>query len=131
MLTPCKPCVSSNHVCEQCLFGYRSYEENHERMKKLIIETLQNKDPWNGYLAERYMEYHPDTWRKDVGDYSLEDIDKKEYKMKDTLLVSIVNDILIVATKGEGEIPQIVNAFQGEEAKALYNKLVTVSKKEQ
>ena len=43
----------------------------------------------------------------------------------DTLLVSFVNDILVVGRKRPNESVEIINAFQGEEAKELYTRLVT------
>ncbi len=43
----------------------------------------------------------------------------------DALLISIVNDILVVGRKRPNESVEIVNAFQGEEAKELYSRLVT------
>lgn len=45
-------------------------------------------------------------------------------KTEDTLLVSFVNDILVVGRKTPGEAVKIVNAFQGDEAKEIYKKLV-------
>ena len=53
------------------------------------------------------------------------DMNKKEI---DTLLVSydnISNDkpVLIVGRKGKRGVPQIINAFQDEEAEELYKKL--------
>lgn len=45
-------------------------------------------------------------------------------KTEDCLLVSISNDVLVVGRKTTGEYPVIINAFQGEEAKELYKKLV-------
>lgn len=45
-------------------------------------------------------------------------------KTEDCLLVSISNDILVVGRKTKGQFPEIINAFQGEEAKELYKKLV-------
>lgn len=131
MLTPCSPCLCSGAPCEQCMFGYRSDENNHRIMKNMFktVASGENALPYEFKLVEKYKNYHT-NWKEQLGDYLLEDVDRKEYRMKDALLVSIVNDILIVAKKGEGEVPQIVNAFQGEEAKALYNKLVTVSKNE-
>lgn len=130
MLTPCNPCICPGAPCEQCMFGYHTDEQNHRIMKDIFktVASGENDLAYEFKLVERYKMFHP-NWKEQLGDYSLEDVDKKEYKMKDALLVSIVNDILIVAKKGEGEVPQIINAFQGEEAKALYNKLVTVSKK--
>ena len=49
-------------------------------------------------------------------------------KKQDALLVSIVGDILVVGRKNEGDVPVIINAFQGEEAVELYNRLTTVKK---
>ena len=44
----------------------------------------------------------------------------------DTILVSLVNDVLIVGRKNtKRDFPDIINAFQGEEAKELYSRLVT------
>lgn len=40
-------------------------------------------------------------------------------------------DILIVGRKKEGEAVDIVNAFQGQEARDLYYKLITKTKKVQ
>ena len=53
------------------------------------------------------------------------DMNKKEI---DTLLVSydnVFNDkpVLIVGRKGKRGVPQIINAFQDEEAEKLYKKL--------
>ena len=38
--------------------------------------------------------------------------------------------VLIVGEKNLGQNVEIVNAFQGEEAEELWNKLITVKKKE-
>lgn len=61
MLNPCRPCIwpTKGH-CEQCIFGYRPVEENHETMKNLIIETNNGEKPFEWRVAERYMECHPD-----------------------------------------------------------------------
>jgi hypothetical protein len=37
--------------------------------------------------------------------------------------------VLIVGRKQPGDVVEIINAFQGEEAEALYNKLVTKREK--
>lgn len=56
-------------------------------------------------------------------------------KIADTLLVSINfssgidTGVLVVGRKSTSDIPIIVNAFQGEEALDLYNKLITKEKK--
>ena len=55
--------------------------------------------------------------------------------MQDTLLVSYVNTkdddtaVLIVGRKHPKKETEIVNAFQGQEAIDIYNKLVTMVKK--
>lgn len=38
--------------------------------------------------------------------------------------------VLIVGRKTPGEVPEILNAFQGNEARELYQKLTTVKKSE-
>lgn len=43
----------------------------------------------------------------------------------DTLLVSISNDVLIVGRKRKNQSVEIVNAFQGKEAKKIYEQLIT------
>lgn len=54
----------------------------------------------------------------------------------DTLLVSIDlttngdNAVLIVGRKKRNQAVNVINAFQGEEAVELYNRLVTVGKGE-
>lgn len=45
--------------------------------------------------------------------------------MNDALLVTLVNDILIVGRKELNQSVTIVNAFQGEEAIDIYQKLIT------
>ena len=60
MLNPCNPCVCPSAPCEQCLFGYTSDVNKHEKMKKLI-EAVNNGEKPNGYVcAERYMKLHSD-----------------------------------------------------------------------
>lgn len=68
MLTPCSPCVCFGAPCEQCMFGYKSDQSNHEAMKTLIIGYLNGRrDP--GYrCAERYMELHK-NWKEQMGEY--------------------------------------------------------------
>lgn len=54
----------------------------------------------------------------------------------DTLLVSVDlttngdNAVLIVGRKKQNQAVNVINAFQGEEAVELYNRLVTVEKGE-
>lgn len=45
--------------------------------------------------------------------------------MQDTILVSISNDVLVVGRKRPDQSAEIINAFQGEEAKELYERLIT------
>lgn len=53
-------------------------------------------------------------------------------KTTDTLLVGFDfsngkdNSVLIVGRKGKGEEVKIINAFQGEEAEWMYNRLITI-----
>lgn len=55
--------------------------------------------------------------------------------ISDTLLVGVDfsngpdADVLIVGRKKEGEAIDVVNAFQGQEARDLYAKLITQKKK--
>lgn len=44
----------------------------------------------------------------------------------EALLVGRIDDILIVGKKRKGNALEIVNAFLGEEAEELYNRLITV-----
>lgn len=44
----------------------------------------------------------------------------------EALLVGKSGDILIVGKKKKGNALEIINAFQGEEAEELYNRLITV-----
>ena len=56
-------------------------------------------------------------------------------KTTDTILVSfdythgVDKSVLIVGRKAKGEAVDIINAFQGNEAEELYQKLVTVATK--
>lgn len=43
---------------------------------------------------------------------------------EDTLLISISGEVLVVGRKKTNESVEIVNAFQGDEAKELYKKLI-------
>lgn len=42
-----------------------------------------------------------------------------------TLLVSFVDDLLIVGRKAKGDIPEIINAIKGDDAVRLYKELTT------
>lgn len=55
--------------------------------------------------------------------------------LNDTLLVSIDireggSALMLVGRKRKGEMLEIINTFQGEEAKDIYNKLITKKEKE-
>ena len=55
--------------------------------------------------------------------------------LNDTLLVSIDiredgSALMLIGRKRKGEMLEIVNTFQGEEAKDIYNKLITKKEKE-
>ena len=58
MLNPCNPCLCIGAPCEQCQFGYRTAEENHESMKRILLDTDANS--FNKSIAEAYKDYHPD-----------------------------------------------------------------------
>lgn len=60
MLTPCKPCICSKAPCEQCMFGYKSTETNHEQMKRLIELVDAGEKPCGYLLVERYKSMHLD-----------------------------------------------------------------------
>lgn len=45
--------------------------------------------------------------------------------LSDTLLVGRSGNVLIVGRKRKNESVDIINAFQGDEAKELYEKLIT------
>lgn len=55
--------------------------------------------------------------------------------LNDTLLVSIDireggSALMLIGRKRKGEMLEIINTFQGEEAKDIYNKLITKKEKE-
>lgn len=55
--------------------------------------------------------------------------------LNDTLLVSIdiregESALMLVGRKRKGEMLEVINTFQGEEAKDIYNKLITKKEKE-
>lgn len=55
--------------------------------------------------------------------------------LNDTLLVSIDireggSALILIGRKRKGEMLEIINTFQGEEAKDIYNKLITKKEKE-
>ena len=66
MLTPCNPCLCPGTPCEHCLFGYQSKEQNHEKMRDIIIRVNNgNEKPGDNYLAERYKLLHP-NWQEEM-----------------------------------------------------------------
>ena len=55
--------------------------------------------------------------------------------LNDTLLVSIDireggSALMLIGRKRKGEMLEVINTFQGEEAKDIYNKLITKKEKE-
>ena len=55
--------------------------------------------------------------------------------LNDTLLVSIDireggSALTLIGRKRKGEMLEVINTFQGEEAKDIYNKLITKKEKE-
>lgn len=65
MLDPCSPCICG--LCEQCMFGYRPREKNHENMKRLIERAEQGHklSVYDTTLIETYKRYHPD-WKEEM-----------------------------------------------------------------
>lgn len=63
-LNPCDPCVCSGARCEQCEFGYRSFERTHEIMKNLLVDYIAGERPMLWKCAERYLSFHPDLQLK-------------------------------------------------------------------
>ena len=51
---PCKPCLCPSAPCEQCMFGYKSFEERH----RLLNDVIEN-NRYSG-IVERYKLYHKD-----------------------------------------------------------------------
>ena len=54
--------------------------------------------------------------------------------LNDTLLVSIdiregESALMLIGRKRKGEMLEVINTFQGEEAKDIYNKLITKKEK--
>lgn len=66
MLDPCNPCVCPGAPCEQCTFGYRSKEDNHENMKSLIERVESGEKPIGWRCVETYKTYHK-NWREEAG----------------------------------------------------------------
>ena len=66
LLEPCNPCVSPGAPCEQCMFGYRSAEDNHKHMKELLEAVLNGEKPHGWKCATTYMAYHHD-WKERIG----------------------------------------------------------------
>lgn len=62
MLTPCKPCICPKAPCEQCTFGYRPAEENHNQMKRLIELVDAGEKPCWYLLVNDYKRIHP-NWK--------------------------------------------------------------------
>lgn len=50
-------------------------------------------------------------------------------ELKDTVIVSIAGDVLIVGRKTPGNPTDIVNAIKGEDAVRLYKELITKKEK--
>jgi hypothetical protein len=83
MLNPCKPCICPGAPCEQCSFGYRSEEENHEKLKKLLLAVNAGEKTSGWKHAEFYMQFHA-NWREELGLAETKEKEKKpmsyEYK---------------------------------------------------
>lgn len=91
MLNPCHPCMWPKAPCEQCMFGYRSLEENHELMKKIILNALAGNCTDYRNLADRYAQAHK-NWREEmelteeekmtIKDYQGPTMSVKDYQLK-------------------------------------------------
>lgn len=57
-------------------------------------------------------------------DKKMNDI-QEQFDNADAILIGRSGDILVVARKTKGEALTIINAFDGEEAKELYTRLIT------
>ena len=63
--------------------------------------------------------------------------EQRDFPSSDTLLVGFDHNpkkdttVLVVGKQRINQSVQIINAFQGEEARELYQKLITVNKKEE
>lgn len=67
MLTPCNPCICSRTPCEQCMFGYRSDEDNHKSMKSLIEAVERGEKPLGYALVDKYKGAHS-NWKEQMED---------------------------------------------------------------
>lgn len=65
ILTPCSPCICSGAPCEQCMFGYRSAEDNHKSMKRLIEAVERGEKPFGYQLVDSYKIVHS-NWREQM-----------------------------------------------------------------
>lgn len=65
LLNPCNPCLRPGAQCEQCMFGYRSAEDNHKHMKELMEKVLNGEKPYGWKCATTYMAYHHD-WKEQM-----------------------------------------------------------------
>lgn len=117
MLNPCKPCICPGAPCEQCCFGYRPAEENHEKLKGLLLSVNAGEKPNGWSHAEFYMRFHP-NWREELGLAETKEKDKKtmsyEYKghAKEPL-------ILEPEDWSEAEWATILKLFGMEEAERI------------
>ena len=117
MLNPCSPCVCTGAPCEQCMFGYRSLESNHEHMKELLLAYTRGEKPSGWKCAAIYTQFHS-NWRDELGecekpDFTNHDIsfdydfvpDKKENHM---LKVKIISEPFSIVTL-EKKVTQFIN----------------------
>ena len=107
MLNPCKPCCCPGAPCEQCGFGYRTPEENHESMKQLLIEFNAGKKPIGWKAAELYMFHHND-WQSELPEKETVKVKVKKVTVKNNRRnpVEVVYELL-VAYRDSNMIPDM------------------------
>ncbi len=108
MLNPCSPCVCTGAPCEQCMFGYRSREENHESMKKLFLAVEAGEKPIGWRCVENYKCYHPD-WEKEFP--SEEKDEKKEETKREPMKIQRE----VIVTIEASEMAKIIRDYLGKE----------------
>lgn len=136
MLTPCKPCMCTGAPCEQCMFGYRSAEDNHNAMKNLIESTLRGEKPLGYGVAEKYMAVHK-NWREQIQEMEpkSETVVEERHDMKivqidkSEVIQNICNDVevfrlklddLSIANLQDKSIKVIKRDMQKEDVTYLY-----------
>lgn len=117
MLNPCKPCICPDASCEQCSFGYRPKEENHEKLKELLLAVNVGEKPLGWGNALIYQRFHP-NWREELG---LEESREKEKKTMSYEYKGPAKEPLILEPEdwSEAEWTTILKLFGMEEAERI------------